>query len=78
MSTTTPQRPPQFAEQVPPDNYQTPPVTLVVAITMPSIEGPGRIRLRLEGGYGLEIPMKQDAIDTLFGLLQSFATKNNT
>jgi hypothetical protein len=43
-------------------------------VVMPGIEGPARIRLVLEGGYGLEIPVTQETIDALYRTLRSMTT----
>ncbi len=49
---------------------RTPPVLRVEDVTMPGIEGPARIRLMLDNGVRLEIPVKQDAIAALVGHLE--------
>lgn len=55
-----------LTSQVQPSQYITPPILEVTGMVLPTEEGgPIRIHLILEGGYELELPATQDAIDAL-------------
>jgi hypothetical protein len=66
-----PQQPQQLASLIPSGYYRTPLAIRVRGCTMAGVEGPARILLSLEGGYELEIPATQDAIDELYRTLRS-------
>jgi hypothetical protein len=60
---------------IPSGHYRTPLAIQVRGCTMAGADGPARILLSLEGGYELEIPATQDAIDELYRSLRS-VTRN--
>lgn len=47
----------------------------VRGVVSPSTIGPARIRLLLESGCEVDIPMKQESIDALYRLLRSVAIR---
>jgi hypothetical protein len=69
----SPEELPPLAALGPPGPYRTVPVQQVLGLATASRKGPARIRLSLEGGYELDIPVTQDAIDELFDVLRSVA-----
>ena len=64
-----------LAEQVPAGSYCTPTAIQSVSITMPVIEGSARIHLALVDGYALEIPMTQNAMESLYQFLRSMVRR---
>jgi len=71
----SPEELPPLAVFGPPGHYRTALVVQVEDVVTASRKGPARIRLQLEGGYALDIPVKQDAIDALYRVLRSMTTR---
>jgi hypothetical protein len=70
---STPLPPP--VQRVPSGSYRTQTVIRGINGKQADIEGPILIRLLLEGGDELEIPMTQEAVNDLYQLSKSLTTQ---
>ena len=69
----SPEMPP-LAELGPPGPYRTRDAIQCLGVSLGSSKLPPLLRLELEGGFQLVIPLKQDAMRQLFACIQSHGT----
>ena len=70
-----PQQPQLLDGLIPSGHYRTPIAIQMRGCTLPGVDGPARILLSLQGGYELEIPATQDAIDELYRALRGMTIR---
>lgn len=75
MTPDTSEELPPLVELGPPGHYRTPPAIQALGVVMPSYKAPAQIRLALESGHELDIPVTQDTIDALYRSLRSMTTR---
>jgi hypothetical protein len=65
IDSSSPELPP-LVELGPPGRYRTPDAIQCLAVDLGGSKAPPQLRLQLEGGFELVIPLKQDAMRPLF------------